>query len=86
MSELPRAFGAQYTYWGIGGADPARYALAKSKGTVAQDIPVNHRPCFAPVPEPALDTAVRALTVAAPAWLGRDRHPGSATAYRPVAR
>ncbi|WP_040830288.1 amidohydrolase [Nocardia jiangxiensis] len=69
MSDLPRAFGVPYTYWGIGGADPQSYAEANSKGTVAQDIPVNHSPFFAPVLQPTLDTGVKALTTAALAWL-----------------
>ncbi|MER6830158.1 amidohydrolase [Streptosporangium sp. NPDC000563] len=70
MSEIPKAFGAPFTYWGIGGIDPARYAQAARNGTVAQDIPVNHSPTFAPVIQPTLDTGVSALTVAALAWLG----------------
>lgn len=70
MSEIPAAFGAPFTYWGIGGADPRAYAAAVRKGTVAQDIPVNHSPHFAPVLQPTLDTGVKALTVAALAWLG----------------
>jgi amidohydrolase len=71
MSEIPKAFGVPFTYWGIGGIDPALYARAAKNGTIAQDIPVNHSPTFAPVPQPTLDTGVSALTVAALAWLGR---------------
>ncbi|MQY18549.1 amidohydrolase [Nocardia macrotermitis] len=70
MSDLPRAFGVPYTYWGFGGVDPRRYAEAEAKGAVAQDIPVNHSPFFAPVLQPTLDVGVKALTVAALAWLG----------------
>ncbi|KUN90286.1 amidohydrolase [Streptomyces bungoensis] len=70
MSEIPAAFGVPFTYWGIGGIDPGRYAEAARKGTVAQDVPVNHSPAFAPVVQPTLDTGVSALTVAALAWLG----------------
>ncbi|MFI0507293.1 amidohydrolase [Streptomyces albogriseolus] len=70
MSEIPRAFGVPFTYWAIGGIDPERYAEAARKGTVAQDIPVNHSPAFAPVIQPTLDTGVGAMTVAALAWLG----------------
>lgn len=71
MSEIPKAFGAPFTYWGIGGIDPGLYAEAARNGTVAQDIPVNHSPAFAPVVQPTLNTGVGALTVAALAWLGR---------------
>ncbi|MFF0170905.1 amidohydrolase [Streptomyces prasinus] len=70
MSEIPHAFGVPFTYWAIGGIDPERYAEAARKGTVAQDIPVNHSPAFAPVIQPTLDTGVGAMTVAALAWLG----------------
>ncbi|MDX3362328.1 MULTISPECIES: M20 family metallopeptidase [Streptomyces] len=69
MSEIPRAFGVPFTYWALGGIDPDRYAEAARKGTVAQDVPVNHSATFAPVVQPTLDTGVSALTVAALAWL-----------------
>ncbi len=69
MSEIPGAFGVPFTYWAIGGIDPDRYAEAARKGTVAQNIPVNHSAAFAPVIQPTLDTGVSALTVAALAWL-----------------
>ncbi|MFF8024387.1 M20 family metallopeptidase [Streptomyces sp. NPDC007896] len=69
MSEIPKAFGTQFTYWGIGGIDPDLYAAAAKNGTIAQDIPVNHSPTFAPVTQPTLDTGVSAMTVAALAWL-----------------
>ncbi|WP_030419287.1 M20 family metallopeptidase [Streptomyces sp. SCSIO 75703] len=70
MSVLARAFGVPFTYWGIGGTDPELYARAVENGTVAQDVPVNHSPTFAPVVQPTLDTGVSAMTVAALAWLG----------------
>ncbi|MEU1199894.1 M20 family metallopeptidase [Streptomyces sp. NPDC005813] len=70
MSEIPKAFGVPFTYWGIGGTDPTLYAQAARNGTIAQDVPVNHSPHFAPVVQPTLDTGVSALTVAALAWLG----------------
>lgn len=70
MSKIPEAFDVPFTYWGIGGIEPERYAEAERNGTVAQDIPVNHSPYFAPVIQPTLDTGVSALAVAALAWLG----------------
>ncbi|MGI5139163.1 MULTISPECIES: M20 family metallopeptidase [unclassified Streptomyces] len=70
MSEIPKAFDAPFTYWGIGGIDPDLYAQAAKNGTIARDIPVNHSPTFAPVIQPTLDTGVSALTVAVLAWLG----------------
>lgn len=70
FSDIPAALGVPYTYWGIGGVDPQTYRQAQDAGRVAQDIPVNHSPGFAPVIQPTLDTGTQALVVAAMAWLG----------------
>jgi amidohydrolase len=69
FSVIPASLGVPYTYWGIGGIDPERYRRARDSGRVAQDIPVNHAPDFAPVIQPTLDTGTQALVVAALAWL-----------------
>ncbi|WP_435178326.1 amidohydrolase [Actinacidiphila sp. bgisy145] len=69
MSEIPKAFGVPFTYWGVGCTDPERYERAVREGTTAADIPVNHSPAFAPVIQPTLDTGVSAMAVAALAWL-----------------
>ncbi|MBM7368641.1 hippurate hydrolase [Gordonia hydrophobica] len=70
FSDLPSALGAPYTYWGLGGVDAAAFAEAERAGRIAQDIPVNHSPFYAPVIQPTLDTGVRALVAAALAYLG----------------
>jgi hippurate hydrolase len=70
FSDLPRAFGAPYCYWGIGGTDAEVYRRAEQEGRVAQDVPVNHSAAFAPVLQPTLDTGTAALAVAVLAWLG----------------
>jgi amidohydrolase len=72
FSDLPTALGAPSTYWGIGGIDQDTYRAAEAAGRVAQDIPVNHSPFFAPVIQPTLDIGTQALVVAALAYLGRD--------------
>lgn len=69
FTEIPRALGAPATFWVIGGTDPVAYAAAERAGTLAESVPVNHSPRFAPVLQPTLDTGVRALVVAALAWL-----------------
>ncbi|MEE2031165.1 amidohydrolase [Rhodococcus chondri] len=69
FSDLPRALGIPYTYWGIGGIEPELYRQAAVAGRVAQDIPVNHSASFAPVLQPTLDTGTAALIVAALAYL-----------------
>jgi amidohydrolase len=76
FSDLPRALGVPYTYWGIGGIEPAAYEAAAAAGRVSQDVPVNHSAKFAPVLQPTLDTGTAALVVAALAWLGVDTTRG----------
>ena len=71
FSDIPRALGIPYTYWGIGGTDPALYQQAEAAGRLSQDVPVNHSAHFAPVLQPTLDTGTAALTVPALAWLGQ---------------
>jgi metal-dependent amidase/aminoacylase/carboxypeptidase family protein len=69
FSDIPNDLGVPYTYWGIGGTDPATFRAAERAGRIAQDIPVNHSAGFAPVIQPTLDTGTQALVVAALAWL-----------------
>ena len=70
FSEIPTALGAPYTYWGIGCIDGESYRAAQRSGRVAQEVPVNHAPGFAPVIQPTCDTGTQALVVATLAWLG----------------
>lgn len=69
FSDIPNALGTPYSYWGIGGVDPADYQRAFDAGRVREDIPVNHSANFAPVIQPTLDTGTQALVVAALEWL-----------------
>jgi len=55
-------------YWFFGGDDPAGYAKAKKEGKLSS-LPTNHNPAFAPIIHPTLETGVKALVVAAHAWL-----------------
>jgi amidohydrolase len=71
FSDIPRALGVPYTYWGVGGTDRDLYETARAAGRLAEDVPVNHAAGFAPQLQPTLDTGTAALTVAALAWLGR---------------
>lgn len=70
FSDIPAALGTPYTYWGVGCIDAEEYRKAADAGRVAEDIPVNHSPAFAPVIQPTLDTGTEALVVAALDWLG----------------
>ncbi len=71
FSDIPTALGTPYTYWGVGCIDPDTYRTAADAGRIAQDIPVNHSPNFAPVIQPTLDAGTQALVVGALAWLAR---------------
>ncbi|SDT52080.1 hippurate hydrolase [Pseudarthrobacter equi] len=72
FSHIPDAFGVPYTFWLLGGVDPATYRAAESQGTVSRDIPGNHSPFFAPVLDPTLSMGVQAHVVAALSWLAPD--------------
>jgi hippurate hydrolase len=65
-------FGAEWhapaVFWFFGGDDPEVYGKAKKDGTL-NSLPTNHNPRFAPVIHPTLETGVKALVVAAHAWL-----------------
>ena len=69
VGNLATAAGAPLVYWMLGGADPETVLTAMAAGTVDTDIPTNHSPFFAPIPQPTIDTGVRALVVAAREWL-----------------
>src|ERR1043165_8518893 len=71
FSVIPKAFGAPYTYWGVGCTDPQKYQRALEAGRVEQDIPVNHSEYFAPVIEPTLSHGTEALVVAALTYLAK---------------
>ena len=70
FSRIPDAFGVPYTFWLLGGVGPAtRTGRGRRSGTVAQDIPANHSPFFAPVIDPTLSIGVQAHVVAALSYL-----------------
>jgi len=58
-------WGVPSVFWYVGGTDPDQYRRAEQAGRVADDIPTNHNPAFAPVIDPTLATGVQAVTVAA---------------------
>ena len=63
------SFGTEWdvpsVFWYVGGTDPETYRAAERAGRVAQDIPTNHNPAFAPVIHPTLETGVQAMVTAA---------------------
>ncbi|GAA4038089.1 M20 family metallopeptidase [Arthrobacter methylotrophus] len=72
FSRIPDAFDVPYTFWLLGGVDPETYRAAVERGTVAQDIPANHSPLFAPVIDPTLGLGVQAHVTAALSYLSED--------------
>jgi hippurate hydrolase len=58
-------WGVPSVFWYVGGTDAELYRRAQEAGRVAQDIPTNHNPAFAPVIHPTLETGVQAITAAA---------------------
>ncbi|MEU9500324.1 amidohydrolase [Streptomyces sp. NPDC048196] len=73
---LATAAGAPLYYWWLGGWDPDAFRTALAAGRLAQDIPSNHSPHFAPVVRPTLTMGVEALTVAALNQLGGGARAG----------
>jgi amidohydrolase len=63
-------WGVPSVFWYVGGTDPGAYRRAVEAGRVAQDIPTNHNPRFAPVIHPTLETGVEAMTTVALDALG----------------
>jgi len=63
------SFGSEWqvpsVFWYVGGTDPGIYQVAERAGRVAQDVPTNHSPSFAPVIHPTLETGVQAMVIAA---------------------
>jgi amidohydrolase len=58
-------WGVPSVFWYVGGTDAETYRRAQQAGRVAEDIPTNHNPSFAPVIHPTLETGIEAMTTAA---------------------
>jgi len=57
------------TFWFVGGTDPETWLTAFANGTLTTDVPSNHSPFYAPVPDPTLLAGVEAMLTAALCWL-----------------
>lgn len=69
VGELASAVGVPIVYWLLGGAEPRSVLAALAQGRMAEDVPSNHSPKFAPLIQPTLNTGVKALVAAAKEWL-----------------
>lgn len=58
-------WGVPSVFWYVGGTDADLYRRAEQAGSIAEDIPTNHNPRFAPVIHPTLETGVEAMVTAA---------------------
>ena len=58
-------WGVPSVFWYVGGTDRDLYTRAQEAGRIAEDIPTNHNPRFAPVIHPTLETGIEAMTTAA---------------------
>jgi amidohydrolase len=58
-------WGVPSVFWYVAGTDPGTYREAVQAGRVAQDVPTNHNPAFAPVIHPTLETGVQTMVTAA---------------------
>lgn len=56
-----REWGVPAVFSYVGGVDPQRYAAAERAGRVAEEIPANHSPHFAPVIAPTIPNGVEAF-------------------------
>lgn len=70
FSEIPVGLGSPFLFWVFGGFDREAYTKAKAEGNLSEVIPPNHNGHFAPVMGPALETGIRAMTVALLSYLG----------------
>ena len=60
-----RRGGYPSVFWFIGGTDPALWNAAVAADRVAEDIPFNHAPGYAPVQHPTLEAGIEAMITAA---------------------
>ena len=70
------AAGCPSVFWFVGGTDAEHWTKAFSENRLAQDVPYNHSPRFAPVPHPTIETGIETLVIAARCWLGGDGSGG----------
>jgi hippurate hydrolase len=71
------AWGVPSVFWYVGGADPDVYRRAQEAGRVAEDIPTNHHPRFAPVLQPTLRMGIESLVAVALDFMRGDGNRGA---------
>lgn len=69
FSNIPRAFGAPYLFWYVGGFSPD---LFDADGHPGPSVPGNHASTFVPLMQPTMRIGIEAMTVAILSYLGID--------------
>jgi hippurate hydrolase len=62
--------GCPSVFWFTGGHDPEAWMAAFAAGRLAEDVPFNHSPLFAPVQDPTIRHGIECLLTATLAWAG----------------
>ena len=60
-------------FWIYGGTDPQVWDRAEEKGTLEEEVPINHSALFAPVIQPTLRVATDAYALGALTWLAKSQ-------------
>lgn len=66
------AAGCPSVFWFVGGHDADHWLEAFAANRLAEEVPYNHSPKFAPVQDPTIRTGVETLVLATLAWAGTD--------------
>lgn len=67
------AAGCPSVFWFVGGHEPDHWLKAFADNRLAEEVPYNHSPKFAPIQDPTIRTGVETLVLAALEWAGTDR-------------
>jgi len=67
------AAGCPSVFWFAGGHDPEAWHAAFAADRLAEDVPYNHSPRFAPIQDPTIRHGIENLLVATLEWAGVDR-------------
>ncbi|MCB0977759.1 MAG: amidohydrolase [Acidimicrobiales bacterium] len=65
------AAGCPSVFWFVGGHDADHWLQAFAANRLAEEVPYNHSPKFAPVQDPTIRTGVETLVLAALEWAGK---------------
>jgi len=72
FSFFAKAAGCPSVFWFTGGHDPDAWIAAFNANRLAEEVPFNHSPQFAPVQHPTIGHGVECLLVAALEWIGTE--------------